>query len=348
MAMPASEANPSSGTIGAIMRIHRFFLVLMLGGVSMGQTAPTTQDAQQQLAAMGKRDIWTHDPSTIVKSGDEYWVYSTGFGIRSMHSKDLVNWRQGPAVLPDRPKWTSDLFPASSGRQGFWAPDVIHLGDRYLIYYAVSSFGKKVSAIGLATNTTLDPNDPKYAWKDQGPVMQSGQKDDFNAIDPGVTFDAHDGLWLCFGSFWSGIKLIQLDPATGMRIKPDSKIYSLAHAKEIEAPCIYKHGDYYYLFVNWGLCCRGVNSTYNIRMGRSEKITGPYLDKEGKDMLHEGGTLLAGSEGAFIGPGHAGILEEKGKFWMSMHFYDATQWGRSALAIREVSWGDDGWPRLSG
>ncbi len=199
----------------------------------------------------------------------------------------------------------------------------------------------------MAVNDTLNPNDKNYQWKDQGPVVQSGDKDNFNAIDPAVTLDADKNLWLSFGSFWSGIKLIQLDPATGKQIKPDSKIYSLAHAKEIEAPYIYHHGNNYYLFVNWGLCCRGVNSTYNIRMGRSDKITGPYLDKDGKDMLHDGGTLIAGSDGPFIGPGHAGILEKDGKSWMSMHFYDATQRGRSELAIRELHWTDDGWPTLS-
>jgi arabinan endo-1,5-alpha-L-arabinosidase len=86
-------------------------------------------------------------------------------------------------------------------------------------------------------------------------------------------------LWLVFGSFWSGIKLIQLDPKTGKRLKEDTTIHSLAFHKDIEAAAIYQHDGYFYLFVNWGACCRGVNSTYEIRAGRSREITGPYLDK---------------------------------------------------------------------
>jgi arabinan endo-1,5-alpha-L-arabinosidase len=103
---------------------------------------------------------------------------------------------------------------------------------------------------------------------------------------------------------------------------------------------------YFYLFVNWGKCCRGVNSTYEIRMGRSRLITGPYLDKDGVDLMKKGGTLLLATDGAFIGPGHAGIFEEGGQFWFSCHFYDATERGRSTLAIRPLRWAADGWPVL--
>ena len=126
----------------------------------------------------------------------------------------------------------------------------------------------------------------------------------------------------------------------------DSPLHSLAHTKAIEAPCIYRHDDYYYLFVNWDICCRGVNSTYNIRVGRSRDITGPYLDKDGVDLSHGGGTLLLTTDGAFIGPGHAGIFEESETFWFSCHFYDGTERGASKLAIRPLRWTTDGWPAV--
>jgi arabinan endo-1,5-alpha-L-arabinosidase len=243
------------------------------------------------------------------------------------------------------PAWTAAAVP-DNRRMYYWAPDIIHVGGRYLLYYAVSTFGKKVSAIGLATNPALDPADPSFAWTDHGPVVQSGEQDDFNTIDPSVARDAHGGLWLAFGSFWSGIKLIQLDPATGLRLAPDSPMSALAHAHEIEASCVYWHPPHYYLFVDWGLCCKGVHSTYNIRVGRSDKITGPYLDQDGIDLLHGGGTLLLGSDGPFIGPGHAGILDDGGKFWFSCHFYDGTQNGLSYLAMRPLRWDAGGWPVL--
>jgi len=227
-----------------------------------------------------------------------------------------------------------------------WAPDIIHLADRYLLYYSVSSFGKNTSVIGLATNPTLDPAEPSFAWSDQGCVVRSQPSNDFNAIDPGVALDAEGRLWLVFGSFWSGIKLIQLERATGKGSAENPAMYSLASYDSIEAPAIYRHAGMYYLFVNWGTCCNGTNSTYNIRVGRSEKITGPYLDKDGIDLRFGGGSLVLGTMNRFIGPGHAGIFSHAGSEWLSYHYYDGAQGGRPTLAIRPLRWNGRDWPEL--
>jgi arabinan endo-1,5-alpha-L-arabinosidase len=291
-----------------------------------------------------QRGMWVHDPSTIVKCKDEYWLFSTGRGIQSWHSRDLVQWQAGPRVFASVPAWTSEAVPGNRG--SFWAPDVIHLADRFLLYYSVSTWGSKTSAIGLASNPSLDPADPDYGWTDHGIVIQTGERDDFNAIDPAVTQGLDGNLWLVFGSYWSGIKLIQLDPATGKRISPDSPVYSLAYHESIEAPFICHHEGYYYLFVNWGLCCRGVNSTYNIRIGRSADITGPYIDKDGVNMLAGGGSLLLETQGQFIGPGHAGIFSQGDKHWLSYHYYDGSRGGRATLGMRPLQWDADGWPQL--
>lgn len=152
-------------------------------------------------------------------------------------------------------------------------------------------------------------------------------------------------LWLAFGSFWSGIKLIQLDPKTGKRISPGSPIYPLACSESIEASYIYPHGHYYFLFLNWGSCCKGTNSTYNIRVGRSEQITWPYIDRNGVEMLAGGGSLFLGSHNPFIGPGHAGIVSVDGSDWFSCHFYDATRAGTPTLAILPLRWSND-WPEI--
>jgi arabinan endo-1,5-alpha-L-arabinosidase len=109
------------------------------------------------------------------------------------------------------------------------------VGDRYLLYYAVSSMEKMTSAIGLATNATLDPTDPPYHWSDQGIVVRTREGGNCNAIDPTVFQDTDGSLWLTFGSYWSGIKLIQLDPKTGKRLAPES----------IEASYLCKHDEYY-------------------------------------------------------------------------------------------------------
>jgi arabinan endo-1,5-alpha-L-arabinosidase len=307
-----------------------------------GAPADTNSDSGAVLTAFGRREPRVHDPSTIVRCGDEFWLFATGFGVVSWHSKDLVDWQSGPRVFTNNPRWAANAVPGNRGY--LWAPDVIHLTNRYLLYYSVSTFGKNTSVIGLATSPTLDPANSSFAWSDQGIVVQSRFTNDFNAIDPAAVLDAEGHLWLVFGSFWSGVKLIQLDPATGKRLAPDSPIYALARHDSIEAAAIYQHADRYYLFVNWGACCRGTNSTYNIRIGRSSKITGPYLDKDGVDLRDGGGTLLVGTTGPFIGPGHAAIFSEAGSDWLSCHFYDGTRAGRPTLAIRPLRWSPDGWP----
>lgn len=334
---------------------ERLLLAATLSGsiAALGQTESAKPDSSMSnpvlpLEQSASRGITTRDPSSIVKCKDEYWVFYTGRGVPSYHSKDLVKWERGPAVFKAAPEWIANIVPANRNML-YWAPDIIKLGDRYLLYYAVSSFGKMTSAIGLATNPTLDPDDPDYHWTDEGFVVRTQDGDGYNAIDPSVFHD-HDGsLWLAFGSYWSGIKLVQLDPQAGKRMAPDSKQFSLAYNESIEASCLCRHEDYYYLFVNWGTCCRGPKSTYNIRIGRSKSVTGPYLDKDGMDMLHKGGSLfLATTNGPLIGPGHAGILNAEGKEWFTSDFEgDRRMNGRATLAIMPLRWNADGWPEAT-
>jgi len=173
--------------------------------------------------------------------------------------------------------------------------------------------------------------------------------DGYNAIDPSVFHDRDGSLWMTFGSYWTGIKLIQLDPQTGKRMAPDSKPFSIAYNESIEASYLCRQDDYYYLFVNWGSCCQGPKSTYNIRIGRSKSVTGPYLDKEGVDLLHSGGSLfLSTTNGPLIGPGHAGTLNAQGKNWFTSDFEgDVRMDGKATLAIMPLRWDADGWPEAT-
>lgn len=330
--------------------------VLSYSSAAHAQSEPAKPDSRRPMTFLpleqsASRGIITRDPSDIVKCKDEYWVFYTGPGVPSYHSKDLVKWERGPAVFKKAPEWIAKIVPANRN-MSYWAPDILQLGDRYLLYYSVSSLGKMTSAIGLATNSTLDPNDPAYHWTDEGVVVrtQEGQAGDaYNAIDPSVFQDSDGSLWLTFGSYWTGIKLIQLDQKTGKRIAPDSKIYSLAYNKSIEASYLCKHNDSYYLFVNWGSCCQGTNSSYNIRVGRSKTIAGPYLDKVGSDMLKAGGSVfLATTNGPLFGPGHAGTLNAEGKSWFTSDFEgDVRMNGKATLAIMPLTWNADGWPEAT-
>lgn len=287
-----------------------------------------------------------HDPSTPILDGDTWWIFCTGNGVGRLRSRDLVTWQYAPPVFREVPAWHKEAVPENNGH--LWAPDVIRLGERYLVYYSISSFGRNGSAIALVSNASLDPEHPDYEWKDEGIVIQSRQGGNFNAIDPHV-FRAGDGrLWMSFGSFWSGIQLIELDPETGLRHAENRERKRIAWHEEIEAPAIFERDGMYHLFVNWGKCCRGADSTYEIRVGRSESVTGPYLDADGRDLATGGGTLIIGTEGSRIGPGHASFVTRDGTTTMFIHYYDGTQNGRSVLGHHELDWTEEGWPRIAG
>ena len=290
-----------------------------------------------------------HDPSTITRCKNRYYLFYTGQGILSKSSADKVFWTPGPPVFTTAPAWTTNAVPGFAGV--FWAPDLLYFNNLYHLYYAVSTFGSQVSAIGLVTNPTLDPTDPGYSWTDQGPVITSTDGSPYNTIDPSFTWDNSGNLWMAFGSYWSGIYLVQLDPVTGLRISPGSPTYQLAYNSSIEASYLWRRGGYYYLFANWGSCCSGVNSTYNIQVGRSTSITGPYLDQNGVSMVANGGTLFLQGSGKFTGPGHVAILSEGGTQWLTHHYYDANSWasqygayGSPDFSFVPLSWTAGDWP----
>jgi arabinan endo-1,5-alpha-L-arabinosidase len=281
------------------------------------------------LEQTASRGVTARDPSTVVREGDKFWVFYTGRGVKSLHSKDLVTWEKGPDVLKEAPEW-------------------IKVDGRYLLYYSVSSFGAMHSAIGLATTPTLDPENPSFKWTDHGMVVRSLDGGDFNTIDPAIFQDDDGRLWMSFGSQWSGLKLVELDPKTGMRLKPDEPMHPIAAGKSIEAVYIYKRNGFYYLFENRGDCCQGPKSTYHITVGRSKDIKGPYEAKDGTLMLDGGGTLVLDIKtGPLTGPGHAGIVEKDGKSWFSCHYEgDDRMGGKATLGIMPITWTEDGWPKV--
>jgi arabinan endo-1,5-alpha-L-arabinosidase len=218
------------------------------------------------------------------------------------------------------------------------------------LYYAVSAFGRNTSVIGLATNLTLDPASPDYKWEDQGLVLRSTPGvDDFNAIDPNLVVENADNVWLNWGSFWGGIKMRMLDPATGKLSGKDETLYSLCvrpQSKAVEAPFLIKHGDWWYLFVSYDYCCRGVKSDYKVVVGRAAKITGPYVDEQGKSLLEGGGTLVVEAQTSkWHGAGHEAVLHDPRQDYLVFHAYDATN-GRPFLTISTMEW-ENGWPKVA-
>lgn len=317
------------------MRIRKGInrLVFLLAVLALGVTAASALSGA----------IFVHDPSPVVKCDGLYYVFGTGRGIPILVSSNGFTWRRDGRVFNKIPESVHALSPKNNGID-VWAPQVIPLNGKYYLYYAVSSWGSFVSVIGLATNPTLNPNDPRYKWTNRGPVVNSVAGENLNAIDPGVLLAPDGKLWLSYGSYHGNIRLVQLNPKTGLRISPHSKVTIIADHSE--ASDIIYHGGYYYLFVNHGSCCRGPKSTYTIRVGRSRKVTGPYLDKTGVKMTQGGGSLFLGSGGKFIGPGQFGLWKDDGVQKFSCHFEaDLDRGGHPVLAIRPLLWTANGWPK---
>jgi arabinan endo-1,5-alpha-L-arabinosidase len=251
-------------------------------------------------------------------------------------------WTFVDTVWNEKPAWLADTVP---GVANLWAPELIEHDGTWYLYYAASTFGSNHSVIGLATNATLDASDADYEWVDQGPVLASETSDDFNAIDPGVV-DVEGTPWMSFGSFWSGIRMVELEWPSGMLADPGAEPLRLADRgsppNAIEAPYVVEHDGWFYLFVSKDSCCQGLNSTYSMWVGRSETVTGPYVDRDGVPMLEDGGTLLLETDGDEIGPGGQSVSNG----WLAYHFYDGANGGDPTLAIRSLTWDADGWPVL--
>lgn len=298
-------------------------------------------------AVLAGEHLWTHDPSRITKCNGKYFLYLTGDNIPMKYSTDLLTWKKGPAVLDRVPDWARQAVPEAKGDNA-WAPDVLLVDGKYLLFWSYSTFGSKVSVIGLLSNSTLDPEAPGYKWTDEGLVLATTRSSDFNAIDPAPILDQQGELWLGLGS-WNrgGIKLLRLDRKTFKPATPTAAPATIAAGQGSGPEAAYLHfrGGWYYLFENEGTCCAGMNSTYNIRVGRSKSISGPYLDKEGRDLARGGGTLFMGSQGEFVGPGHVGIFEDDGVERLTFHYYNSRSNGVPTLGLQGLSWDEAGWPR---
>jgi len=287
-----------------------------------------------------------HDP-VIIKAEDAYYLFSTGNGIAVRRSTDLLEWKTTfpPNVFTRVPAWALEMVP---GAASMWAPDISYFNDKYHLYYSVSTFGSNRSVIGLVTNVTLDRESDDFEWVDHGLVVESNLDGDYNAIDPNLIIDTDGVPWLSFGSFWSGIKMLRLDYATGMPSDEDTTLYPLARrfveSGSVEAPFIIHRGDFYYLFVSFDFCCRGTDSTYRVMVGRSESVTGPYVDRQGIAMLEGGGTQVTFPTDRWRGPGHNAILHDDGIDYIVHHAYDAESQGVPTLRIQPLEWDDEGWP----
>ena len=318
-----------------------------------------------QLHVAAQQMPLAHDP-VLIKQDSTYYVFCTGWGITVLSSTDLKTWKKEKPVFTHAPEWAVDSVKGFRGH--IWAPDISFFNGEYYLYYSISAFGKNTSCIGLATNKTLNPTDPDFAWIDHGLIVQSiPDKTNWNAIDPNLIVDKKGTPYLTFGSFWDGLKMMKLTADAKKSAQNSVDILTIASRKKkpgipnppsvddnpvdaggnaIEAPFIFKHKKYYYLFASIDYCCKGPKSTYKVIFGRSKSITGPYIDKNGVSMIYGGGTLLLQGNENWYGVGHNAVAGVDGVDYLIYHGYDAHDEGKAKLQIARLIWDKKGWPQV--
>lgn len=266
-----------------------------------------------------------HDPSTVTYSDGRWWTFGTRGG--GLVSDDGWVWHSGG----ERPG-------------GGVAPDVIRIGDRYYVAYAVGGGGMNgghASDIKVMWTRSLDPKSPNFGYHEVGTVASTNGIELADAIDPAFLY-AEGRLWLSYGTYFGSIRMVELDPATGGRRTGNEPVDV---AIDMEATALLHRDGWYYLLGTHGTCCDGPNSSYNIRVGRSRNPTGPFVDNMGVPLLKGGGKLVVAGRGRQYGPGHFGLIDlGDGVEKFSMHYEaDLDRGGRSVLGIQPLLWKDD-WP----
>ena len=322
-----------------------FAVALLCSSVCYAQTSDEYDATSLEALRSGMPD-----PAIIeAKNGSGYYVYTTGHGVKVFHSTDLRDWKPIGRVFEQHvPAWAEKAIP---GCDGIWAPDIQFMNDRYFLYYSVSTFGSQRSVIGVASTKSVDPQDKEYGWQDHGLVVESfAETSDYNAIDPAVFADSDGKAYLYWGSYWTGIKGIEIDPTTGKPFPGKDDYVGLAQRTStgfptnIEAPFVVRHGEYYYLMASWDFCCAGKDSTYKVVVGRSKSPLGSFVDRQGVSMNEGGGEVVLASDVRWRGPGHNSFLQSRKGDFLVHHVYDANQVRKGRiLQVRPVTWTKDGW-----
>ncbi len=339
-AADGARVSQSTDTDGA----HQQFQLVRTGTTPTPTSSAPTSSAPTPPAAYPNPGTVTgstgaHDPAVTKTPAGTYLLAATGNNIALKTSTDRVAWRSAGSVWPGGAPWTTAY---TGGGANLWAPDLSYRNGQYYLYYSASTFGSQRSAIFLATS----PTGASGSWTNQGLVIESSSAVNYNAIDPNLVVDGAGQWWLSFGSFWSGIKLIRLDPATGRRSTTDTAVRALATRTTangaVEAPFVYQHAGYSYLFVSFDVCCQGASSTYRVMVGRSTSVTGPYTDRNGTALTAGGGTQVLAGHGSIHGPGHQAVLADTDGDVLVYHYYANS--GASFLGINRLGWDAAGWP----
>lgn len=303
-------------------------------------TEPVEPADPTQLSLRG--DLVLFDPSAIF-DGERYWIISTGAGMPVRTSTDLENIELVGDAVEGLPAWAADEVPKATH---FWSPDWASFGGRYHLYYALAGGGTNQACIGHASASELGL---VGTWTDDGvPLICTPADSDWHGIDPSVLVDDDGKAWLLIGSAGTGLRILELD-ATGARTAEEPVIVAARpEGGVIQASTLTKHGEFYYIFASFDLCCKGVESTRSIRFGRSSTLLGPYVDKEGTPLLEGGGSVLLQGGTRWKGPGSNDVLYVGQQSYSFYFAYDAENGGKTSLRLSTLTWDSDGWPRSAG
>lgn len=303
-----------------------------------------TANAQDTINPL-KGDIRVHDPVMIKEAGN-YYVFHTGRGISIKTSQDRITWKRTGSVFSrdNFPPWHKTDIPNQD--RNLWAPDIYYNNGKYYLYYSVSAWMNFNSSVGLTTNTTLDSTNPKYKWVDEGQIISyknGGAK--VNVIDPNIIRERNGRSWLFYGSYQSGLRAVELDLLSGKLLKDPPEIHTITTSLG-EGVFVIKGSGYYYIFASRGKCCAGMNSTYQMVIGRSKNITGPYLNKERKSWVDNNYSVLLAGDSTEPGRGHNGMFTEHDTTFIVYHAYTRSANGASLLNIKPLYADKDGWPSV--
>ena len=277
-----------------------------------------------------------HDPSALF-DGDQLWIVSGGSGVLLRTSADLRTVGEATNVFV-LPAWAAEKVPDA---QSIWSPELAYFGGSYHVYYAVSTLGATRSCIGHATTDALALDS---TWVDRGSVVCSNTGDSFNAIDPNVLQTSDGGVWLAYGSYATGIKLVQLDAdGTAPIADPVAIAARPDDGGALQAPALAEHGGYYYLFVSFGH-----DATHSLMVGRAEAIEGPYVDRSGRALLEGGGDPVFQTSARFVGAGSNDVFAIGEQSYNVFDAYDQADGNRMKLRLATMTWDSDGWPVSGG
>lgn len=277
------------------------------------------------------------DPDVIRGDDGYFYLYATE------HKRNDPDMKNSPIMRsPDLISWTrvGSLFTDSTHPQitdqdaGIWAPSVNKVGNKYVIYY--SQPGKNYKhAIGVAVSDS-----PTGPFTDLGKLIDSNEQGVEISIDA-YLYQEDGRNYLFWGSFRSISVLELTEDGTAIKNKATQKRREVAGG-QYEASVVLKRDNWYYLIVSTGDYSKG--GTYRIVVGRSQSVFGPYVDKNGNDMMSVHHELVLKGNSTFSSPGHCSriITDDAGQDWILYHAYPNDKDYR-CLMLDRINW-VDGWP----